>query len=98
MDSIRISELPELAGIESNDDFIVNTNGGTGRMPAGKTLDQLTDTKTLKSLSEIQAVTEAGFIPDALVLKEVSANIPIFRLEGTTLYIDLPETTPEEVG
>ena len=54
--------------------------------------------KILKTVNEVSAVTEEGFLADALVVKELNANIPVFILDGSTLTITLPVQDSKEVG
>ena len=54
--------------------------------------------KILKTVNEVSAVTEEGFLADALVVKELNATIPVFILDGSTLTITLPVQDSKEVG
>lgn len=75
---VRIAELQEVKELTNNDEFIVETPGGTRKINkenlAGEVGGDFSD-KMLSDTEELEANTEKGFLADALLVKELYEDL-----------------------
>lgn len=88
---VRIAELQEVTELTNNDEFIVETPGGTRRINKENLAEQIGgdfSDKLLSDMEELEANTDEGFLADALIVKKIVNNVKIYVKDGKLHYVD----------